>query len=90
MEIGIYQGSPISPILFLIYINRVFDTVKEKPSETMFISFMDDLGFLADGNSIREVAASLEKIRETVIRWRLLDPFIHHIAKTEAILFFLT
>lgn len=56
----------------------------------MSISFMDDLGFLADGNSIREVAASLEKIRETVIRWRLLDPFTHHIANTEAILFSLT
>lgn len=61
METDIYQGSPISPILFLIYINRVFDTVKEKPSETISISFMDDLGFLADGNSIGEVVASLEK-----------------------------
>lgn len=52
VETGIPQRSPMSPILFIIYISGVFDAVKEKLPETISLSFMDDLGFLANGNSI--------------------------------------
>lgn len=52
----------MSPILFFIYISGVFDAVKEKSPEIISLSFMDDLGFLANGNSIQEVAASLKKM----------------------------
>ncbi len=45
LKIGIPQGSPISSILFLIYIGRVFKAVKENVPEIMLLSFMDDLGF---------------------------------------------
>ena len=68
VEIGIPQGLPVSPILFLIYISRVFDVVKKESPETTSLSFMDKLRFLANGNLIQEVAASLEKIGEIVIR----------------------
>ena len=30
INIGILQGSPVSPILFLIYISGMFEEVKEK------------------------------------------------------------
>ena len=68
VEIGIPQGSPVSPIWFLIYISEVFDAVKEELPETISLSFMDGLGFLANRNSFQELAASLEKTGETVIR----------------------
>ena len=42
----------MSPILFLIDISGVFDAVKKELSETISLSFMDDLGFLVKGNSI--------------------------------------
>ena len=77
----------MSPILFLIYINGLFDTVKEESPETISLFFMDDLRFLANGNLIQEVAASLEKTRETVIRWGLSNAVTYDIAKTEDILF---
>lgn len=48
---------------------------------------MDDLGFLASGDSIQEVAISLEKTGEAVLRWELANAVTFNIAKTEAILF---
>lgn len=90
VETGIPQGSPVSPILFLIYISGVFEAVKEKVPEIISLSFMDDLGFLASGNSIQEVASSLEKTGETVLRWGLSNAVTYDIAKTEVILFLQT
>lgn len=50
--------------------------------------FDDDLELLVTGNSIQEVATSLEKIEEIVFRWRLSNTVTYDIAKTKAILFF--
>ena len=48
---------------------------------------MDALAFLASGNSIHELATSLGKTGETVLRWGLSNAVTYDIAKTEAILF---
>lgn len=48
---------------------------------------MNDLGFLASGNLIQEVATILKKMGETVIRWGFTNAVTYDIAKTEAILF---
>ena len=52
VETGIPQESPVSPILFLIYISRVFDAIKEELPKTIALYFIDDLGFLAKRNSV--------------------------------------
>lgn len=48
---------------------------------------MNDLGFLVSGNLVREVAISLEKIGETILRWGLDNVVLYDMAKTGAILF---
>ena len=60
VETGIPQDSLISLILFFIYISGVFEMVIAILPKIISISFMDDLGFLASGNSIKEVTTSLE------------------------------
>ena len=42
VETGILQGSPVSPILFLIYISEVFFQVESQLPQITCLSFMDD------------------------------------------------
>lgn len=87
IEIGIPQASPVSPISFLIYISGVFDRVTATTPKPLYISNMDDLGFLASKNSAQEVVIGLEKTGEAVIQWGLSNAVTYDIAKTEVILF---
>ena len=67
IEIGVPQGSPISPILFIIYISGFFDAIEAKIPVTS-LSFADDIGLIAIENSIREVTKTLEQAGEEAIK----------------------
>ena len=86
IENGIPQGSPVSPILFLIYISRVFDKVSETSPFVTSLLFVDDLGFIAAGNSVKEIVKVLEKVAQVVIEWGRLNAVTYNTSKTEAIL----
>ena len=87
IETGIYQGSPVSPILFLIYINVVFNKVLETSPLVTSLSFVNDLGFIALGSSVKEVVKTLENIAKVVLEWERQNAVTYDVFKTEAILF---
>lgn len=62
METGIPQGSPVSLILFLIYISAVFNKVSKTSSLITSLSFIDDLGFIASSSTIKEKVEVLERV----------------------------
>ncbi len=88
METGISQGFPVSPILFLIYISRVFFQVESRLPQIFCLGFMDDLGFLVAGHSVLEINKSLEKAGKIALNWAVGHAVTYDISKTEAILFF--
>lgn len=81
------QSSPVSPILFLIYISGVFDKVLEISPLVPSLSFVDDLGFRAFGSSVKEVVELLENVAKTVLKWGRLNAVTYDISKTDAVLF---
>ena len=87
IETGIPKGSPISPILFLIYISRVFGQVEENLPGVVSLSFINDLGFIALGTSMKEIAKTLKKVSKVVLQWGKENAVIYNTGKTELVLF---
>jgi hypothetical protein len=52
---GVSQGSPVSFILFIIYLNGVFNSIKARIPEITALSFADDIALLALGKTIKEI-----------------------------------
>ena len=51
------------------------------------LSFIDDLGFIASGSSIKEVVKTLENVAEVVLEWGGQNAVTYDVSKTEAVLF---
>lgn len=77
----------MSLILFLIYISRVFNKVSETSSLVTFFSFVNDLGFITLGSSIKEIVKAHEKVVKKVIEWERQNAITYNTSKMEAVLF---
>ena len=53
----------------------------------MSLSFVDDLGFIASGISVKEIAKALEKVGGLILEWRGKNMVTYDTAKTELVLF---
>ena len=84
---GISQGSPVSPILFLIYISEVFNKVIEVNPHIMSLSFVDNSGYISSSHSIKDIVKAFEKVAQTVVEWGNANAVTYDIAKTEAVIF---
>lgn len=84
---GVPQGSPVSPILFIIYLSGVFNSIEARIPEITALSFADDIALLAPGKTIEEIQRSLAIAGEEAISWGMANNVIFDIDKTEAVLF---
>lgn len=73
IQTGIAQGSPISPIFFLIYISGIFNKVLVTSLLVTSLSFDDDLGFIALGSSVKGLVRTLENVAKAVLEWGKLN-----------------
>lgn len=62
---------------------------QRKPSHPAGTSllFVDDLGLIISGHSVKELAKTLGQVVTTVLDWRKSNAVTYNIAKTEAFLF---
>jgi len=87
VEAGVWQGSPVSPILFAIYTSGLIKWLEEYVSEAEGLSFVDDLGSVATGSDVNNVLSILERCAATSILWASRRGLQFDTAKTEAALF---
>lgn len=55
VDTGVPQRSPVSHILFAIYLSGIFEEVKEEVEECMATSFADDCGWLVTASSVAQL-----------------------------------
>lgn len=67
METKVSQGFLITSIFFFIYISGVFDRVLKINNWVTFLSFVDDLKFMALGRLVKKVAKTLKNIAQVEI-----------------------
>lgn len=84
---GLPQGSPVSPILLLIYIRGVFQAIEATVPGVSTLSFTDDIGIMARGSSVQDACESLQQAGEAAIQWGLINGVQFDPGKTEAGLF---
>lgn len=85
---GLPQGSPISPILFNIMMSDLERSVsREGRQNTLGLSFLDDVAWVASGKSPEAVARQLEKCAAETVRWGNGNAVVFEPEKSEAVLF---
>jgi retron-type reverse transcriptase len=60
------QGSPVSPILFIIYLSGIFNKIEEQNLEIIALSFIDDIAFLASRKIVKNIQDALTNVGEQV------------------------
>jgi ribonuclease HI len=79
---GIPQGSPISPILFLIYIRNLF-----KSNSIRYLSYIDDIALIASSKSYSMNCKILEREIKQITEIGFQNAIKFDLAKTELIHF---
>ena len=82
---GIFQGSPVSPILFLIYISQLFKS--NSNLSVRMISYIDDIFLVVSSKTIQENCRILQNAVKKLINWGNNHYIEFDMKKTELIHF---
>jgi ribonuclease HI len=84
---GLPQGSPVSPVLFALYISEIHQAVESQVEDCRGISFVDDITWIVEGTDIEDVSCKLEQCATASLEWAQSNAVRFEVSKTEAILF---
>ena len=83
---GLPQGSPISPILFALYIAEIHGAVEDQVEDSQGISVVD-ITWIVEGTDINDVTSRLERCAAASLRLADDNAVRCEVSKTEAIPF---
>ena len=83
-ELGVPQGSILSPVLFSIKINNIVKSVTKDQNSSLFV---DDFALAARGKTLAGIERQLQLVIDKIQRWVAENGFKFSVAKTECIHF---
>jgi hypothetical protein len=69
IQTSIPKGSPLSPILYLFYNAGLLDIADTSPSSTPTGGWIDDVNFMAQGDSTEETCRYLSEMNQKAEEW---------------------
>lgn len=87
IQAGLPQGSPTSPVLFILYISALFQWLEDRHSTAQAISFVDDIGVVIECDEIEDGVSRLENIARDTMQWGSDNKVEFEVSKTEVLLF---
>jgi hypothetical protein len=84
---GVPQGSPGSPILFVIYISELFEKMEGSVEGTLPLSFVDDMACMVEGDDVTQCIQRMQRCASRARRWAEDNAVEFDIGNTEGILF---
>jgi len=86
VDTGIPQGSPVSPILFTVYLSGLFGYVEERVPGVKALSFVGDVAWTTEGETEDGISETLEQAAAAAQEWAEANAVTFDTQKTEAIL----
>src|SRR5690606_8062545 len=87
VETGILQGSPTSPILFIIYLQPLFVRLQQADLTISTLSYMDDVALVTQSPSLETNTATLEAGADIAFDWAAANAVAFDDPKSEIIHF---
>jgi hypothetical protein len=84
---GIPQGSPASPIIFLIYLRPLFNALQTTHPTIWTPSYIDDVALITHGHTREGNARALEAAAKTAFDWAQNNPVAFDDSKSEMLHF---
>ena len=86
VETGLPQGSPVSPVLFTVYMADIHGEVDAQVEGCRGISFVDDITWVVEGEDLRDLTTKLGECADNSLRWAEKNAVCFETSKTEAVL----
>ena len=80
---GLPQGSVLGPLLFLLYINDIYNS----PKKFNFYLFADDTNLLYADKSLRSLENTVNTELSNVSKWLMVNKLSLHVSKSNFVIF---
>jgi hypothetical protein len=87
IQAGLPQGSPVSPVLFILSVSALFQWLEDRHPALQAISFVDDIGLVIECDELEKGTARLERIARDAMQWGADNKVEFEVSKTEVLLF---
>jgi hypothetical protein len=87
VQTGISQGSPVSPILLLLYLRPLFHELKKRQPTTWTPSYIDHVAMVFKGKSKALNARELGRAALIAFQWAAHNAVLFDVSKTELLHF---